>query len=464
MGRRETSGANVAKPFSDIVVVIPGLIGSVLSKDGKALWGTSPGALWRVVAGGALDQLALGGSDNEEDDLGDGISATALIDNIEMIPGLWKQGGYSILADKLVKGMSLVRDENYFEFPYDWRRSNRVSARKLAALVPGWLASWRTKSGNADAKVVFIVHSMGGLVARYYMECLDGWRTTRTLISFGTPYRGSGNALGFLSNGFAWNVGPLKAFDGTKAIRSFDSVYQLLPTYGFVDAGGTGLVRVSELDLPNVDRQRATRAQQFHEEIFAAQERNRSSEGYGPTVRPIVGIEQPTFQSAKLEEGTLSLLTSHEGTDNKGDATVPRVSAIPFEIDQNAAIYIANTHSALQSDDTSDAQLRGILTESGIDLHKYRDAGFAGKIGLRVDDAYTSRAPISVAATPSKYVQKLDGVVHRLDQQVAPMNIVLWPSDGHYKRDLTLPAGLYRIELKHEGFHPVSDVFLVADE
>ncbi|MBV5269104.1 MAG: hypothetical protein JZU55_03200, partial [Afipia sp.] len=47
----------MAKPFSDIVVVIPGLIGSVLSKDGKALWGTSPGALWRVVAGGALTQL-----------------------------------------------------------------------------------------------------------------------------------------------------------------------------------------------------------------------------------------------------------------------------------------------------------------------------------------------------------------------------------------------------------------------
>lgn len=445
-------------------MVIPGLIGSVLSKDGKALWGTSPGAFWRVVAGGALDQLALGGADNEEDHLGDGVSATALIDNFEMIPGLWKQGGYSILARKLVKGMDLISDENYFEFPYDWRRSNRVSARKLAALVPGWLAAWRNKSGNAEAKVVFVVHSMGGLVARYYMECLGGWRTTRTLISFGTPYRGSGNALGFLSNGFAWNVGPLKAFDGTKAIRSFDSVYQLLPTYGFVDAGGTGLMRVSEIDIPHVDRQRAIQALQFHEEIFAAQERNRASDGYDPSVRPIVGIEQPTFQSAKLADGTLSLLTSHEGTDNKGDATVPRVSAIPYEVDQNAAIYIANTHSALQSDDTSDAQLRGILTETGIDLHRYRDADFAGKIGLHIDDAYSAREPISVAATTSKYVQKIDGVVRRLDQEAEPINTVLWPSGGQYRRELPLPAGLYRIELEQDGFHPVSDVFLVADE
>jgi hypothetical protein len=339
-----------------------------------------------------------------------------------------------------------------------------VAARKLAALVPGWLAAWQTKSGNAEAKVVFVVHSMGGLVARYYMECLDGWRTTRTLISFGTPYRGSGNALGFLSNGFAWNVGPLKAFDGTKAIRSFDSVYQLLPTYGFVNAGKGDLVRVSELDLPHMDRQRAIRAQQFHEEIFAAQERNSSSDGYGPTVRPIVGIEQPTIQSAKLAKGTLTLLTSHESNDDKGDATVPRVSAIPFEIDQSAAIYIANTHSALQSDDASDAQLRGILSEAGIDLRKYRDSGFAGKIGLRIDDAYSSRAPISVAATTSRHVQSLKGVVRRLDKQAEPIKTQLWPSAGQYRKELSLPAGLYCIELEQECFHPVSDVFLVADE
>lgn len=450
--------------FPDIVIVIPGLIGSVLSKDGKALWGTSPGALWRVVAGGALDQLELGGPDNEVDDLGDGISATALINNVEMIPGLWKQGGYSILARKLVQSMDLVRDENYFEFPYDWRRSNRVSARRLEAAVTAWLSAWRETSGNAEAKVVFVVHSMGGLVARYYIECLNGWKTTRTLISFGAPYRGSGNALGFLCNGFAWNVGPLKAFDGTKAIRSFDSVYQLLPTYGFVDAGGAGLVRVSELDLPHLDRQRAIHARDFHEEILSAQERNNSSAEYSLTVRPIVGIEQPTFQSAKLADDTLTLLTSHEGTDNKGDATVPRISAIPFEIDQNAAIYIANTHSALQSDDASDAQLRGILTEPGIDLRKYRDSGFAGKIGLRVDDAYSSNAPVSVAATTGKHAQSIKAVVRRLDHPADAINTALWPSEGQYRNELTLPAGLYRIDLEQDGFHPVSDVFLVADE
>src|ERR1700676_937273 len=125
----------MAWKYRDIVVVIPGLIGSVLSKDGKPLWGTSAGALYRILRGGALRDLALTGPDDE---IGDGIVATGLVNNIEIIPGLWKQGGYSRLETGLTEGVGLIPGDNYFTFPYDWRRSNRVSARRLAAAVPTW--------------------------------------------------------------------------------------------------------------------------------------------------------------------------------------------------------------------------------------------------------------------------------------------------------------------------------------
>ena len=236
---------------SDLVVVIPGLVGSVLSKDGKAIWGNSVGAAWRLVAGNALGILELNADDDERDDLEDGIAATELVPNVQLIPGLWKLEGYSILAEKLINGMRLVRNENYREFAYDWRRSNRVSAKKLAAILPIWLKEWREKSGNSEAKVVFVVHSMGGLVAGYFIECLEGWKTTRTLLSFGTPYRGSGNALGFLCNGFSWDIGPLKAFDGTEAIRSLIRCISFCPCTPFIDSGDKELARVSELALPN---------------------------------------------------------------------------------------------------------------------------------------------------------------------------------------------------------------------
>jgi triacylglycerol esterase/lipase EstA (alpha/beta hydrolase family) len=63
---------------------------------------------------------------------------------------------------------------------------------------------------------------MGGLVARYYLEVLEGWRDCRALITFGTPYRGSANALNYLANGYK------KLFlDLTEVMRSFSSIYQL---------------------------------------------------------------------------------------------------------------------------------------------------------------------------------------------------------------------------------------------
>jgi pimeloyl-ACP methyl ester carboxylesterase len=455
----------VAK-FPDIVVVIPGLIGSVLSKDGKALWGTSPSAIWRVIAGGALDQLELGGADNEEDDLGDGIVATALIENVEIIPGLWKQGGYSRLAEYFLQGMHLVRDENYFEFPYDWRRSNRVSAKKLAALIWLWLAAWRTKSGNPQAKVVFVVHSMGGLVARYFVECLEGWKVTKTILSFGTPYKGSGNALGFLCNGFAWKIGPVQAFDGTDALRSFDSIYQLLPTYPFVSLQTADLKRVSEVDLPNLDHKRALVARSFHEDIRIAQARNALLDEYarsGPQVRPVVGTEQPTIQSAAWDGTKLSLLTSREGDNQPGDGTVPRVSALPLELAQSSATYVPNTHSALQSDVAAVGHMRGVLTESDIDLQTYR-AAVGASFALYLEDAYRSADPVRIEVEVSDYVQKVNGVIERLDEPAAPMPATLRPSGDRYRADVTLQPGTYRVKLSADGFHPVDDVFLVTAE
>lgn len=452
--------------FPDLVVVIPGLIGSVLEKDGKAIWGYSLGAAWRVVAGGALDTLQLKAPDDERDDLGDGIKATGLISDVQLIPGLWKLEGYSILAEKLVGDMKLIRNENYREFPYDWRRSNRVSAKKLAALVPGWLQEWRDKSGNAQAKVTFVVHSMGGLVARYYVECLGGWKTTRTLLSFGTPYRGSGNALGYICNGFSWDAGPLKVFDGTKAIRSFDSVYQLLPTYPFVYVGKEDLARVVDLELPNLDRQRASAAAAFHHEITSAQAANAKDEAYalsGPKVRPVVGIEQPTLQSAKLEGSTLTMLRSLGGQDLKGDGTVPRPSSIPLELTQQSASYVATTHSALQSDDGALGHVRGVLTEVDVDMSKFREVG-VGTLGLDLQDAYAADQAVEISAVASDYVQSIPGRITRLDAAQQDTTITLRPAGDKHVGSVKLPAGLYRVNLAEDGFHPVSDVFLVLEE
>src|SRR5262245_50232865 len=193
--QREARASSSAATFPDVLVLIPGISGSALARRGQEVWGTSGGALWRAVSGLGKDirELALQGDDADTDDIGDGVEATRLIPDLHMIPGLWKIDGYSTTKAELI----------YFDFPYDWRRDNRVSARKLQQSTHKWLQAWRLESGNPSAKLVLIGHSMGGLVSRYFLEVLEGWRDTRVLVTFGTPYRGSLNAVGFLANGYA---------------------------------------------------------------------------------------------------------------------------------------------------------------------------------------------------------------------------------------------------------------------
>jgi hypothetical protein len=163
--------------FKDVVVVLPGISGSVLEKDGKEIWGTSTGAIWRAVTtgGDSINSLALGQVDDPQmDDLGDGVKATRLIPDLHLVPGLWKIDGYSGLMKRLQTALGLEPGRNLFGFAYDWRRDNRVSARRLQKDARGWLKSWRERSGNGQARLVLVGHSMGGLVARYFLEVLGG--------------------------------------------------------------------------------------------------------------------------------------------------------------------------------------------------------------------------------------------------------------------------------------------------
>ena len=219
--------------MKDVVVLLPGIGGSVLARDGKDVWAPTPGvALAGVLSlGGNIKRLKLDGDDPDVDDLGDGVVATRLVPDFHFVPGLdWKIDGYTKFRDDVVRRFGVVPGDNYFEFPYDWRRDNRVAARALARRTHDWLTRWREKSGNADAKLVLVCHSMGGIVARLFLEFLDGWRDTRTLVTFGTPYSGSVNALDFLVNGFRKGWGPFTV-DLSALIRSFTSAYQLLPSY-----------------------------------------------------------------------------------------------------------------------------------------------------------------------------------------------------------------------------------------
>src|SRR5262245_20517012 len=351
--------------MGDVVVLLPGILGSVLARDGNDVWAPSPGAIGRALwtLGRSLRSLALDGDPWEQDDLGDGVVATRVMPDVHIVPGLWGIDGYTTISRLICDHFDVVPGETYIEFPYDWRRDNRVAARRLRQVADEKLHVQRQR--NPSAKLVLIGHSMGGLVARYFLECLDGWRDTRSLITFGTPHRGSLNALEFLINGFVKKVGPLKVADLTTLLRSMTSVYQLLPMYPCVDLG-SGNERIAEAGdrLPGIDPSRATSAlEDFHWSIRDGAE---AHDAAAYAIHSIVGIAQGTKQSARWDGSRLTIEERLDGDDHGGDGTVPRVSATPIETDgwkpEYQPMYSADRHASLQNADPVQLQLRGILT------------------------------------------------------------------------------------------------------
>ena len=118
-------------------------------------------------------------------------------------------------------------------FPYDFRQSVVHNAELLAQEVSQRLAHL---GGKGDHRVVVVAHSMGGLVARYWLGPLGGHRWCRALITLGTPHRGAPKALQMLVNGL-----PLGLFSAiTGVLREWPSVYELLPTYEAILDSATG--------------------------------------------------------------------------------------------------------------------------------------------------------------------------------------------------------------------------------
>jgi pimeloyl-ACP methyl ester carboxylesterase len=458
------------EPMGDVVVLLPGILGSVLVRDGKEVWAPSPGAIGRALwtLGRSVRSLALVDDPWEQDDLGDGVVATRVMPDVHIIPGLWGIDGYTAISRLIRDHFDVVPGETYLEFPYDWRRDNRVAARWLQRVVDEKLHAQRQK--NPQCKLILIGHSMGGLVARYYLECLDGWRDTRMLITFGTPHRGSLNALDFLVNGFVKKIGPLKVADLTELLRSLTSVYQLLPIYPCVDLGD-GNQRVAETGdrLPGVDPARVDHAlYDFHRAISG---RTADHDRAAYAIHSVVGIAQGTKQSARWDGSHLTIEEAYDGDDLGGDGTVPRVAATPVETDEwepaYQPMYSSDRHGSLQNTDPVQTQLRGILTARPL-------TGFRAvqSVRLEADELLAAGESLAIRALPDRGNLTLQASVTDLATGLpatAPITMRRDHDEIHWAEFAPLPPGDYRLLVEAVGdslglADPVHGLVCVVDE
>lgn len=123
----------------------------------------------------------------------------------------------------------------YYVFVYDWRQDAVVNVRRLDAFIE----QIRADHGDPSLKVDLIAHSMGGLLARYYIrygteDVLDdndfplnfrGAAHVRRAILLGTPNLGSVVALQNILQGFQVGLGRIPP----EVLATMPGAYQLLP-------------------------------------------------------------------------------------------------------------------------------------------------------------------------------------------------------------------------------------------
>jgi pimeloyl-ACP methyl ester carboxylesterase len=360
---------------TDLVVVLPGIMGSTLglAKDGrpanmKLIWAPTAGALWRGVTGIGPNikdfSLPDGIADQHPND---GVEPVGLMPEVHAIPGLWSPiKGYSRLL-RFFEGLGYRRDNegdpasgNLLPVPYDWRLSNRYNGQRLARIVEPALERWRAQGGpHADAKVVFVCHSMGGLVSRWYIEKCGGAEITRKLITLGTPWRGAAKSLEQLVNGVHPNLGPI-TLDLTVFSRSLPSTYQLLPEYACIE-DGPDYAKTIETTVPELDTTRLADAMALYVDLQAAETARAASVAM---THAIVGTRQPTWTTISFSQNRAMPLDTFGADNDYGDATVPLTGAIGHDqpMDTPMVHRVAEQHGNLQRNQAAFDEIEEILT------------------------------------------------------------------------------------------------------
>ena len=344
----------------DLIVVLPGILGSTLYRGGKQVWGVN--TIVRGVASFRRDVtrdlvLPPGAFENPAAGMPDDVIVGRPIRTHAIIPGFISVQGYDRLVANLA---SRFPDDSgcVVEFPYDWRQSNEYTARLLAIFVDDRLTARR--KFQPDAQVTFIGHSMGGLVATFFAEHLDSQKVTRRIVTVGTPFQGSVNALTVLVNGFT-TVGP-RRLELAEFVRSCPSIAELLPTFPCVQTDTGATVPIQDLPEEFLPRQFVNRAIGFRRRPDDAAT---SMPGVGPTTHALLSFDQPTAIAARLDESDRRHLAPVVVTDfeNGGDGTVPRLSASPaYWPDDSRAVFLSGRHSQLQQMPEALVQLNGILS------------------------------------------------------------------------------------------------------
>jgi pimeloyl-ACP methyl ester carboxylesterase len=452
---------------TDLVVVLPGITGSQLRRDGKLVWGPSAGAALRAIRtfGRSIKRLQLP-DDIADSGPGDGVEPAGLMPDLHVLPGIWTPvKGYDVLLGRLRSlGYSDVSDDpaapagNLLPLGYDWRLSNRYTGQWIGSHVERALERWRAQGGRyADARVVFVCHSMGGLVARWYIERCGGKDITRKLITLGTPYRGAARALEQLVNGAHQGLGPF-AIDLTRFARSLPSLHQLLPEYACIERDGD-LAKTTETTVPELRTTDINTAMNFHAELTDAEAARPDSLA---VTHAIIGFRQATATTVRISGGRVITSDTYRGTNLAGDATVPIVGACRADVPMTSPLLrrICDKHGNLQRNKAALDEIEGVLTAQPV-LVRADEDGVDVAVGLPELVIAGEELPVSVQFSGPRRASVRLAITDESEHLVEAR--VMQPPAATKITDL--PPGAYTVSVTglSPGVSPVSSTVLVWD-
>lgn len=219
------------------VILIPGAFGSRLrdSASGDEVW---PGPWWRILFSSYAD-LALEFDPATLQAKPSKLEAHGIAEQVfgrdfyrPIVQTLTRHGGYApgVLGQPAKKG-----ERRLYVFAYDWRQDNVASARRLHELIE----AIRRDYADPALRVDLVAHSMGGLVARYYLRfgtrdvldgtpqlvTMDGSAQVRKLVLLGTPNLGSAGSLHAFISGQRVGLNRI----APRTLATLPSGFQLFP-------------------------------------------------------------------------------------------------------------------------------------------------------------------------------------------------------------------------------------------
>jgi pSer/pThr/pTyr-binding forkhead associated (FHA) protein len=316
------------------VVFIPGMMGSELWRGDERIWPNLRTMFAHPNVGALPDTIP--------------VRAGPLVDNIVIVPNLVKLDQYKRLGGYLVEELGYRRDVDLLEFAYDWRLDCRQTAAALGAAID----SWRERERLARRPLTIIAHSLGCLLARYYVERLGGKDAVDRLVLIGGPHAGVPKVVPALTRGPA--LLPFGLFDGRlhDVLQTFPSVYQILPVDECAtdESGSTFSVFDDESWLADWQRALARDARAFRQELGATTSVPAVCIfGYG--IETVMGL---TVHRA--DDGWTNLRLAHS---DEGDHVIPVASASLSGVEIHP---VRQHHGSLYTDNDVKMRLKIELT------------------------------------------------------------------------------------------------------